>query len=1023
MANVYNSLNIQYSEKLNEESNYFDVRLFLDLNQESIKHRKDFALPLELECFLPYGFDVLPNIEQDNENIYDLLNIKDLVKKHTVDKHKEFTKNTITIGNNKAVNTYPSVSKILKQSNIGAYKGSAISRKAYKKDESVLLHPLKLMLSTITYNQIAVEDQDEKELMELLIDKITLAALLPYIAHSSVWPGIKKDDGTFLSYEEIKAKVLDKLLIKNPLNGYVHPSMIEEKYAIKLNSSETWVSLIEYTLDTKDEHSKLLFPIDLLDETLSDHLQVLYDQLKSENAEDNQFKYSMDNVAELSIDPKLKLRTDYGFFYPIVDEFLKKQNVRKGLQLLKQKYNTEDISGFLPFVEEIDFRPIVWSREAMQITTEMNIAAKKYKWAKERFEKEITKDAATDIIEQICNDLRKASSNWHIAKSRYEHLKNKTGKEGIELTLQEHKSTDGAIIDRFFTLTRKRVEAKNVVLMKSKLEKWTENYTVRRCKRSFFFKRCWNEYRTRELSNWRTWYETVVHYYTVDDPITIDYDPISSYLEKDINIGVVDTKENLTRAQSLAAALNLPQEGVVKISSQGGAGQRKTYEGVKNKHKEVHIFDYTEGEYRDQNGIPLSVLLRELESSNYDQSDIKPNQKKLFIIPQLKRTLSGETSIEKYLAVHNPIGGRRTNIAPNIYIVETYKQSVQQVPGHWLGKLSHTTCLFPGETRRLKIVTESKHESNISQDSRSKQAGSFRQKVDVRDQVRHELEQENKTSDTKNWSVSASGGGSWGVSSVKASVSSSGSKTNSSSRVAKSLNDKVSEVLNDVSSSNEVQFVTTSTEKASVTSTSESIVDIKNVNQGRSINYKFFQILHKYVSMVTLEEIRIVVEYGHEVIPGLDVVQTKVYSLMELDNLLPDLVEEERASVIKQVRSLIIDRYKESLLLDENKNPVDINKEIIITQDQTYVNSGAFYLDNEVSLLPATEEYVERARNEEINEQVEKTNRIKAEAKAIDAGRWMLYDNLPSGYKHASLVSNSNGSEATDGQATFKKDE
>lgn len=990
MTDKNSQLNIQLSEKLNVENNYFDFRLFLDLDKDSIRHKKDFVLPIELECFIPYSFDLLSNAEQIDVDINKILGISNKINNSEAKNREEFKKNTITIGNSKGVNVYPSVAKTFKRYNLNSFKNdSALKRKAYKEDEDIHLYPLKLMLTLVTYTQLAVEDPDEREIMDLLLDKITLAAIMPFFPTSQFLPKINftKDDGTKISNSELQNEILELMKNHNPFKEFVHSSMLEEKYAIKLSRDKYWDSLIKYTLEWEEDHAKILIPIDLLDEILTDHLESVFNQLKTDNREG--FKDRMDIINQLSLPDEI--RKDYGFFYPIVDEFLKSQDLRSGLQLLKQKYGSgkskEEFSNSLPFVEEIDLRPIRWAKEAMQVTTEMNIAAQKYKWAKSTFERIVTNAGNMpndlDLIEQLSNQFRNVSSEWFTAKSQYEHLKNTVGKEGIELTLKEQ-SSNGVKIDHFFTLTRKRIESKNVTLQKTHLEKWTENYTIRRCKRSFFSKTCKNEYRSREVSNWRTWYETVVHYYNVDEPIEIDFDPIGSYLQKSINVQAFG--DDIKRAQELGKKLNFTEDQISKIGNKVKIGDRFGYEGLLNKHKEVHIFNYIEGEYRDQNGIPVTSLLRELESHrNFNLSS--PNQSKLFIIPQLSRAVSGETIVEKYLAVHNPVAGRRTNIAPNIYIVETYKHSIEQIPGHWLGKLSHTTCLFPGETRKIKLATTSRFESSTSQNSTTRQTNATRQKEDVRSQVRNELEKENKSSQTTNWSVSASGGASWGSGSAKASASAGGSKTSSNSNVAKSLNDKVSEVLNDISSNNEVQFVTTTTSNFSENTSSESEIEIVNVNKGRSVNYKFFQILHKYVSKVILDELKIIVEYNHEIIPGLDVVQTSVHGLADIEKILPELIEEERKAVIEQIRGFIKVRYKESLMMADNDEIVEIDRSKAIAEEETYVNSGAFYLDNEVSLMPATEEYVESVRAAELDKFKAETKKILAESSAVSSGK------------------------------------
>lgn len=993
MLDKNSQLNIQISDRLNVENNYFDYRLFIDLGKDAIRHKKDYVLPIELECFLPYSFDLLSNVKQDEEDINKILGINDKVKDAEARKKEEFLKNTITIGNSKGINVYPSVAKTLKSSGLNSFKDrKELKRKTYEEKDDIFLYPLKLMLAVINYDQIAVDDPDEREIMDLLLDKITVAALLPYIASDEFWGSLifKKDDDSLYSYEEVKAQMITMLTgDKNPIKDFLHMEMMKEEYAIKLNRLQYWNSLITYTLDRADGHAKILFPIDLLDEILTDHLQNVFSNFKTDKAGDHQIIKGIDNFKQRLPDG---VRNDYGFFYPVVDGFLKNQKLRSGIQLLKQKYSSskmmEEFSNQLPFVEEIDLRPIQWAKEAMQVTTEMIIAARKYEWAKKPFEKltKNTDSSTTDfsIIEQLSNEFRNASSEWFTAKSRYEHLKNIVGKEGIDLTLKEQKLTDEIKIDHFFTLTRKRVESKNVILQKSRLEKWTETYTVRRLKRSFGFFRFYNEYRTREVSAWRTWYETEIQYYNVDQKIDIDYDPIGSYLDMDINIKALGKEVDIEKARTLGKSLRLSEDQISIDSS--SKLDRIEYTGLRNRNKEVHIFNYIDGEFWDQNGIPLKSLLRELETHTNENDGIL-NQKKLFIIPQFSKSVSGEIVIDKYLAVHNPVAGRRTNIAPNIYIVETYKHAIEQVPGHWLGKLSHTTCLFPGETRKIKMTTSSRFESSMSNNSSTKQTSGMRQKEDVRSQVRNELEKENKSSQSNNWSANASAKAKWGSGSASASVSAGGSKTSSNSNIAKSLNDKVSEVLNDISSNNEVQFVTTTTSNFSENTSSESEIEIVNVNKGRSVNYKFFQILHKYVSKVVLDELKIVVEYNHEIIPGLDVVQTSVHGLVDLDTILPELIEEERNAVKEQLLNFIKNRYKDSLVSSDNKDDIEIDRNKAIAEEETYVNSGAFYLDNEVSIMPATEDYVEQVRAAELDKYKAETQKILAESTAVTNGK------------------------------------
>src|SRR5262245_2132623 len=84
--------------------------------------------------------------------------------------------------------------------------------------------------------------------------------------------------------------------------------------------------------------------------------------------------------------------------------------------------------------------------------------------------------------------------------------------------------------------------------------------------------------------------------------------------------------------------------------------------------------------------------------------------------------------------IHNPVAPRRSSSQPRIYLVETYRQEVRQQPGHWLGPLSHTVTLFPGEVRRLKLSTQSMFVTKQQRTTRESGRTTFERKASVKDQ-------------------------------------------------------------------------------------------------------------------------------------------------------------------------------------------------------------------------------------------------------------------------------------------------
>lgn len=1001
METVNNPLLIQQTKDINIDRNYFDIQLFLDIDRNLIRHQKEYGLPVNLECFLPWEYDVLSRAEQEQIILKDYFELDKIEKVDDKDR-EDLMRNIILLGEAFDVSNYYIVEKYMKD--VDAKSLNIPDKKLPKRHDKDDFHisPMKLLLTVLNFYQVAVDDVDEKEEFDLVIDKIALSALLPTIAHPEFWstpnpiiPNSTEEEDA-IDYDQVLDSLVQRLKERDPLR-LPHTSLLDSKYFIKIERSFMH-DVFAYTLNLDDEHYKPIFPLDSLDELLTDHLGRLFRQLKAEfNSPKSGFGRFLDFFRKNNLQNTGVKSLNYKVFYPVIDKFLIEEGYRSGFKLLKQKFEETETGEELPFIEEIDMKILVWAREAMLITTEMNVAAKMYTLTKQAFESIIKIDEGDERFKLQSKNLIEATLRWHQAINRFEHLKNQASRKGINVTLQPHRSADGKTVDSFFTLTNTQMNSRNVKIQRRELLKWTEKIPIMRCRsRAFRRNKCWWEFITKEHSRWRTWYETVIERYPVEIKIDMDYDPIGTYLELDLNVGAISgdplDKGIENKAKALARSLGLPAN--ITVPGNSNRQGRSVVKGIKNKHKEVHIFEFADGQYLDQNGIPLNVLLRQIE--NYQKNPIKeeniipPSSKKLFLIPQIKIAMSGEQVIEGYFAVHNPLAGRKINVAPNIHLVETYKHSLDQISGHWLGKLSHTSTLFPGEKRKLKMFTSRSTQALASRSQQQNQAETNLTQTNVKEAIRNELENENQSTRKSNWAAGASGGAKFGFGSVKASASGGGESSKSNRNLAKSLNDRVTEVLNQVSSVNEVQFTLSSTESVSRDDVSETEIEIQNVNQGKSITYKFFQIMNQYKSTISLDQIRFVVEYAQEVIPGMDILQTESFELGNLEDLLPELIEEERESLITSIREFVKNRYGKEKLIFTKDIPVGIKDNWVISETTTFVNSGAYFLENEISQLNATEEYIDNLRDSELAKFKAETEKIIAEATAIQEGKFLI---------------------------------
>jgi hypothetical protein len=954
-------LTIQTPEKHDADCNYLDVRIHLDWMDDRSMSLRPYAVPIELVTLMPVHWDLSPN----EAEAMDPLAYFQLDEKEAKGTHVGSFR---AIGGEATPNLYHLVRSTLEKANRRGWIPKS-SGKMKRLEGDLVVSPAKLFASMFEFEKRVVDDAEAIDLLDLTLDKVALLALLPII--KGLLPKAIAETGEGeLQIPRLPA-LIDKLAQTIVSDQRYSPSELgspeffdgTEPLTIPLAQ---WQAFLPALL-VQPQKRCVLVPLGVLDEWLQAALDRLFDRLVASLDKDSRSRLQ---GAVADADPTRQIT--YRVLYPAIDRIRSSWHGKGSPEVLNlyKLGRRGRIPNLLPHIQEIDARPQVWAREASALAVERAIAQKACDLVLKRTFDAGSGDKMAEFYAGSA-ELRSANRALFEVRRNIESLNHEVVGEGFEV-----RDCDRPELGPFkgLEISRRVTRVRALQVPRELVQTWNENYVEHQCMGTGpfrMFRICFPVYRTRTRTEVRRWYDTVYEQYHEDIPITVDWNPIRTYLGAALSDRTyeVRTADGQRDAAKTEESLRLVRRVLGKTDA----------EPLLNGQKDVRVFELHDNGYRDQKGFSIEHVLREAESEQV-------RARLLLIIPIYERRIDGSTALLRYLAVHNPLASRKTYSAPRVFLVENYVNSFTQVPGHWLGALSHTVCLFPGEQRRLRIATETRLTSQQRQESRSSQRNAFETKSNVRTQVRAELSDQRKDAKQSNWSANVSGGATFGFGTVNASASAGGASQSSQETVAKSLNDRIDETLNSASLQNEVQFSISSDTATSEITSSEQTIEIANVNQGRSVTHKFFQVLHQFRSEVTLAGARLVIEYPEPLVPGLDLYRTETCGIDQIGELFPELRPEDAAVARQKLRELVVRRLGSAVEPVRNNEPL-VFKSVKLHSMERFVNSGSYYVDTEVAQRPATEPYVEDARNAEIAIQMAKAERSRAETKAIADGQ------------------------------------
>ncbi len=669
------------------------------------------------------------------------------------------------------------------------------------------------------------------------------------------------------------------------------------------------------------------------------------------------------NYHRKRIDSRVPAYTSHKHFYGVVSRIV--DQVFHGFVLPKIDYDEN-----LPtptVVEDIDIEVQKWAKEAY----ELSVRAKTTKALIDDCEKRIKQEGTERRVPY--HELKNTKVQYEgLIEERFEILKriellsDMVREKGYHVDLSAADNTADKIS---FGIQKKEVQQYTVQVTKYRTE--SRSRRVRRQLKIGFLKWTYREY-THHYNVQVPYLVDEVRTRIADVPVDVNFSPIDDYLDSEVP---EDTWEVLGD-DGMKNDLLSTQEKDKIIKTLGQAADAK----LTNRQKDYHIFSVVEGELVNQYGHSLEYV-----ASLAENKDIR--RRLLLIVPVIEFRADNEVNIAGYKAIHNPLPKRRSHQMPRVELLETYEQTLQEHDSCYVGSLSHTETLFPGEKRNIVIKSSTKY----SQQQESKVVEKTRKATtntqEVQNRVKNEIAQRSLKTKTFSWNVSANGSGSFGAFKAGGSASSGGSSTNTQENSSKHINENINKTMNEISTENELTITTSSSSSLEQANNQEHLVEIQNFNTGRSVTHKFFQVLRGYSGKVCLCDMKIVVSYGDELIPGFGFKRKNLFELSEIDNILPEVIEADRSLFIKDLKEAIQARC-ETALYNSEIGELDGNKPL--TENSWYVNTGSYFIDTEVSPSSAVEKYVEDARRAEIDSVKMNTQLLKSEAEAISNGKMIM---------------------------------
>ncbi len=254
------------------------------------------------------------------------------------------------------------------------------------------------------------------------------------------------------------------------------------------------------------------------------------------------------------------------------------------------------------------------------------------------------------------------------------------------------------------------------------------------------------------------------------------------------------------------------------------------------------------------------------------------------VLPIYEHSISGQRIQIKYHIFERPMPGVSPTILPRLSLVESlsYRTAWQ---GTELGELVSSVNLAPGEQRTIRLVKSYEQETVVTKNTSSMFELEDKSTSDLTSEMENEFNSEQQESSTTSLSASISGGTAF----VTASASASSGTSSSNREFAKNINKVAKRASKSVSSRNRQEVSTSTSSRTTISTRTESEAEVRNSNQGRTLNLMFHRLYNRFRGGLYLDGLRFEVIPSVELIAGSGVYEGLSYGLQDLRQVIDQL--------------------------------------------------------------------------------------------------------------------------------------
>lgn len=283
-------------------------------------------------------------------------------------------------------------------------------------------------------------------------------------------------------------------------------------------------------------------------------------------------------------------------------------------------------------------------------------------------------------------------------------------------------------------------------------------------------------------------------------------------------------------------------------------------------------FERVGGEYVTATGIELTDIMERCEQDEAFRRTVA------IWIPSYEQKLTSGEVLTRYAIFKRPFPGYTPVRSPAMFVHETLSYRTGWRTSE-LGELVHSVNMAPGEERTITIEQSTTRQVEDIQSTTSILDLTESESMELSDEIEKEASSSNESTRTN--SLSASAGGSYGP--FSGSVSGSTSSTQTAKQFARQLERVARKAARNMTRKSTQEVRSSTTVKTNVSRSESTSINVKNINEGRTLNILFYRLYNIFTASLIVENLQLVVIPSTEVVHGSGVTVPRVYDFARLD--------------------------------------------------------------------------------------------------------------------------------------------